>query len=276
MSGPEQDQELEDFLARRSLVYQRLSERDHAEPPPELDGLVLTKAREAIEAQSHVPSFRSSRWALPVALAATVVLSLAVVLNLGRGVFTHNDAASPVTAMKNEQALEPREAARPRERPPVVVADTAAAPNAPAVAPPPSSDAPLPVLEAESGGADAAKRRVADDALVAANEATADSAHAEVFSGRVRHEPPPSALSANARGAALQVAPAAESDATARDGSAAALTDEARRANPQAWLREIEQLRAAGKVAEANREMAAFRKAFPEHPRSAVATPPVQ
>jgi len=309
MSGPEQDQELEDFLARRSPVYQRLSERDHAEPPPELDRLVAATAREAIDKQTRVPIFRSSRWALPVALAATVVLSLAVVLNLGRNVLTHNDAAAPVTAMKSEQAMEPRDTTRPRESAPVVTADMAVASSTPAAAPSPSSEAPVPVLEAESAGANSATRRIANDALVAANPAAlrrqsipanaerddairgavptqddaasvnataAGNADDQTSSGRIRDEPQPPVLSASTRGTAPPVAPSAESAPTARDGSAPALTDEARRANPQAWLREIEQLRAAGKAAEAAREMAAFREAFPEHPRSAVATPPVK
>lgn len=42
--------------------------------------------------------------------------------------------------------------------------------------------------------------------------------------------------------------------------------DKAKRADPKVWRREIERLRATGKTAEADRELAEFRKAFPSEP----------
>ncbi len=81
MTGPEYDAELEAFLKRRSPMHRRLSDIDHAEPPLELDRVVLNRAREAIEAPGQ-QLFRSSLWALPVGLAATILVAFTVVLNI--------------------------------------------------------------------------------------------------------------------------------------------------------------------------------------------------
>jgi len=87
MTGPEYDAELEAFLKRRSPMHRRLSDIDHAEPSVELDRLVLNRAREAIETPPAQPLFRTSRWALPVGLAATILIAFTVgvaVAPLGR------------------------------------------------------------------------------------------------------------------------------------------------------------------------------------------------
>jgi hypothetical protein len=47
-------------------------------------------------------------------------------------------------------------------------------------------------------------------------------------------------------------------------------------ADPEAWLREISRLRAEGKVADAERELEAFRRAFPNHAGNALAKPPTR
>jgi hypothetical protein len=59
------------------------SEHDRLEPPPELDRIIIGNARKAIQGTPPVPVYRAPTWALPVALAATIVISLAVVLQLG-------------------------------------------------------------------------------------------------------------------------------------------------------------------------------------------------
>jgi hypothetical protein len=68
-------------------------------------------------------------------------------------------------------------------------------------------------------------------------------------------------------------APAAADESTP---SAEALAERARHPEPQAWLREIEQLRAAGKNDAADHEMEAFRKAYPSHSASEVPQQPVK
>lgn len=79
MSG---DQEFEDFLKRRRPLFRRDVD-DGLEPPAELDRIVLRQARDAIEGERPMRPFGMPRWAAPVAIAATLVLGLSVVLKTG-------------------------------------------------------------------------------------------------------------------------------------------------------------------------------------------------
>ena len=81
MTGP--DDEFDDFLARRKPVFRRSTE-DPFEPPEELDRIVLRQAREAIERERPDRVYHGPRWGMPVALAATLLLVFTVVLQLGR------------------------------------------------------------------------------------------------------------------------------------------------------------------------------------------------
>jgi hypothetical protein len=113
MTGPDSDNELDDFLARRSLMHRRFAEGDQREPPAELDRIVLAKAREAIKRPSETPVYRSPQWALPVGLAASLLLVFAVVLN-----FAHvtNKQAPQIAATELAEPEAPPAAASARER----------------------------------------------------------------------------------------------------------------------------------------------------------------
>ena len=201
---PERDDELENFLRRRSPMHRRLSDFDHAEPSIELDRLVLNRAREAIETPRQPAMFSGSRWAMPVGLAATILIAFTLVLNVEHQ--PRKTAAERVAASNAQpQAADMAESAR-------------AAPGAAATAP-------------------LAKKSVATTAPAApappAAEATATTAAPSV---------------ASAKGAA-------HSDA-------------------ESWLREIARLRAAGQNTAADRELAAFRRAYPSHGGASLAQPP--
>lgn len=78
---PPDDRELEDFLAGRHPVGKAYREASGDETaPPELDALILGAAREAV----RTPRVRRPRWVQPVAVAATLALSLGVLMNLWR------------------------------------------------------------------------------------------------------------------------------------------------------------------------------------------------
>lgn len=79
MSG---DQEFEDFLRRRRPLF-RNDVDDGLEPPAELDRIILREARAAIEGERPMRLFGMPRWAAPVAIAATLVIGLSVVLKTG-------------------------------------------------------------------------------------------------------------------------------------------------------------------------------------------------
>jgi resuscitation-promoting factor RpfA len=211
MTGPEYDAEFEAFLKRRSPLHRRLSDIDNAEPSVEIDRLVLNRAREAIDTPSQ-PLFRSSRWALPLGLAATILIAFTVVLNVDRhGAKAKVDAAAPAA----------------QEQVPAVARAAAVSESAKAEAP-----------------------SVLSDSAVRNGRAAQTAKKAG----------PPAAL------AKRYDIPATTAPKAAPDPHA----------SPEAWLREINRLRAAGKAAEADRELVAFREAYPTHPAYSVAKPPAR
>ena len=77
---------LNDPAAARTRFRRPLFRRDvddGLEPPAELDRVVLRQARVAIEDERPLRMFRLSRWAAPVAIAATLVLGLSIVFKAG-------------------------------------------------------------------------------------------------------------------------------------------------------------------------------------------------
>jgi hypothetical protein len=82
MTSPE-DRELEDFLARRSRVTAAWRELPGEEPPPALDARVRALAAAELRPQERERA-APLRWLRPAALAATLVLSISLVLRLDR------------------------------------------------------------------------------------------------------------------------------------------------------------------------------------------------
>jgi hypothetical protein len=77
MSG---DDEFDDFLARRKPLFRRPAEE--LEPPADVDRLVLRQAREAIRPSRELHEIRAPGWGMPLALAATVLVTVTIVLNV--------------------------------------------------------------------------------------------------------------------------------------------------------------------------------------------------
>ena len=78
MSG---DDDFDDFLARRKPLFQRPTAHE-LEPPAEVDRLVLRQAREAIRPSRELHEIRAPGWGMPLALAATVLVTVTIVLNV--------------------------------------------------------------------------------------------------------------------------------------------------------------------------------------------------
>ena len=119
MSGPD---DFEDFVARRKPLFPRPP--DGLEPPADLDRLVLRQAREAIRPESPEPAYHGTRWGMPVAIAATVLVAATIVLHVGMT----KDPAAEVTVQNVTQrtgqeqaqaqpAPAPAPAATPQARP---------------------------------------------------------------------------------------------------------------------------------------------------------------
>jgi hypothetical protein len=83
MADSEHDDDFEAYLKRRVPIDQRMKTVDRLEPPPELDRVIIGKARNAIQNSSPVPMYRAPKWALPVGLAATLLIAFSIVLDLG-------------------------------------------------------------------------------------------------------------------------------------------------------------------------------------------------
>jgi hypothetical protein len=95
MTGPERDDEFEAYLRRRARIDRRLKSLDRLEPPPELDRIIIGQARQAIQGAPPATMFRAPRWALPMGMAATILISLSILLDLGVRDAIRKDAGRP-------------------------------------------------------------------------------------------------------------------------------------------------------------------------------------
>ena len=139
MSG---DDEFDDFLARRKPLFQRPAHE--LEPPAEVDRLVLRQAREAIRPSRELHEIRGAGWGMPLALAATVLVTVTIVLNVMvprkvdhasdvHQVAQRIDAAQPNATMAPSvapAARAPNNAARPAAAPALASAPAFAASDA--------------------------------------------------------------------------------------------------------------------------------------------------
>ena len=80
MTGPDDD--FEDFVNRRKPVFRR-PEDEMFEPPAELDRVVLRQVREAIKPEEPMRMFSAPRWSMPIALAATLILTFTIIFRAG-------------------------------------------------------------------------------------------------------------------------------------------------------------------------------------------------
>lgn len=182
MSGPESskpdDQLLDDFLAGQGAVREAYRAMAQEQAPAQLDASILKMAQAEARPQTGL---RRSRWQMPVAAAAVVVLSFGVLLQTQRdpavqdalmavpqrsasaAVVPKPDSAkaevlaetAPVRAAADvEMKLAPAVAARPKPAPPTEKRRAAAADAAPKPAPAPPAmaiaDTPAPPAVAQA------------------------------------------------------------------------------------------------------------------------------
>ena len=279
------DRDLERYLRHDDALSRAYAELKSERPSPALDQAVLARARDALKSTPRGGK-RPRNWTAITALAATVLLSFGLVMRL---------ALEPESQMP---AALPQDSAQPlpRASSPAAEADQgsfekkdstrfAPAPNVPAAS---SIEGQRPVIEEEI--------RAATEQVPETSEPTPPAAVLESRSappapaaapklGDVRKETAPatqplrrdraSANGAEERASAgllksqAEVAAPHDRDATAA-ASSATTADEAPakeefRLTPEGWLAEIERLRAAGETEAAERELARFRKAYPDY-----------
>jgi len=229
------------------------------EPSPEIDARILAAAHRAVDARP-APVRRSfaQRWRLPVALAATVVLSVTVTFMV-----YESERAPPLPEPGSAGAL--REESVPLEKAPGRSdAERNAAEREPA-APrqQPSADelrraAPEQRAVQPAAPPVAAPRKKDAEAPAEPKRETAPAPAQMQIRSAPAAAPPEPAMS---RERALADRPAARGE---RDALGAAAP--ARLQTPDEWLAEIRRLKAAGRTDEANRLLAEFRERYADFP----------
>jgi hypothetical protein len=298
VSDPIDIKALDEYLKGGSDISQRYRELGREDVPPDLDRRVLAEARAAVAGGGAARSRSWLRWSAPVALAASVVLVVAVVIE------------SPVqdATLSIQPASEQSAQARQQEPELQIVPEQppAAAPSAvlPA-APPPASAAKAeakradraPVVEEVLVNAQVPPEQSFAPTPVAVDSVAVDSAEALLAAERpapamrtqntsVRNEADRTAglEDSSAKASASTVLQEAVVTGTRQRRSAGrtagprntisgsafetrpAADADAEQSDPAKWLEEIRDLRRAGKTAEADAAWERFREVFPDFP----------
>jgi len=295
VSDPTDIKALDEYLKGDSDVSRRYRELGRDDVPPELDRRVLAAARDAVANEGTRRSRSWLRWSAPVALAASVVLVVTVVLERGpEDELTAVPAAAPAEPRKLADEVERQRAAKPEESRPVYIqpvtqppvfadrpampepaAKTAAKAEANLFVPPPDlaveqpaeqtvtqAVAVLPPAPAAAPAAPEPRQELSARESAALRKEEADTAtdaqSVSVNTTRARRGP---GRTAGPRGTVSSVSGLAGETRPAADDEQAERAD---RADPAAWLEEIRELRRAGKTEDADREWDLFHKAFPD------------
>lgn len=250
-----------------SRIY---SEGAWPEPNRQIDEAILEASRRAARARHPV----LHRWGPPVALAATVILGISLALLVTDNESTRDASRllrSGEPAATHAAPQKKREAAPPASRP-EAAPKTEAAPNV--VAPPlrelfaspmGSGEAKPAAKAAPPAAGPAPAKRPAPPAAAkspappAARAVAPDPQRAE----RIRRDLEQLDEKRETR-AALPVPRPAEAPASASVSDVRALAAPVAR-SPEAWLDDIRKLKSDGRSADAERELADFRRRYPEY-----------
>ncbi len=256
MSTPPDD--IDAWLDRREPLFRRSASSEPLEPPAEIDNVVLARARAALRdgrsSEGRTPAFFTlSQWSLPLGLAATLVLAIAIVIRV-------NPAAAPATSDIAETADKLDSVALPMAAAPEVVRETDADLR---------SRADLPPSPQNEARREARRERSPSlPELAASNAAASDQAASEpepVAPPNVQAVAP---MTVTASAAAAEAAPAGRlADAGSenqRSSAATAAKSEVPRTDPLRWYQHIVALRGEGLAAEADREWRALKTRYPD------------
>ena len=289
-----QDREFEKYLEGKSDLSQLYAGLAQVELPAHLDAAILAEAHRAVNARPGAKSKR--RWTIPLSMVASVVVAVMIGLQLP---YMLKDAAlpqwqkeektavaaldksvaeasapAPYESRKTEEMA--RVMAKPTSRfaagepaPMSVEAEAPAAANAPAFAAPgETTTAATDRLGAASvfappAPAAAAKRlrlreRADIDSGLARSEEKKVSAHGGGDVSDALEQRAPAAAPMLTAPQSIQATGALISPLKA-DTSAASL-------RPEGWLIRIQRLKQAGKLEEAGKELAEFKKRYPAYP----------
>lgn len=326
------EQQLDEYLKGDSSVSRQYRQLHSAEVPASLDRLVLRQAEDAVKNRTSKGRPAWVRWTAPLAVAASAVLVLSIVVETGlRDETAVLQAPQPTMQAKQRDLAESKaeEAAASEEAapasgaaPPAQFADESASAEplanrarslsapavpvqdvAPVAPPPPKLDMTAPQMNNSAEPAAEASKRVGP-VTDAQQPAEAESDEPQPFVQN-RSRPPPVAAPARTAGEAPAIMPARSVSRAAEDAARvlnassleesarkqSANADEAKRederlatqrvaprevpaqmpppryeyTDPEAWLRDIRELRKENKQEQADREWRRFREAFPNY-----------
>lgn len=235
---------------RLSALYR---ETRAVEPPVWLDRRILAAAKAAVESRpgsvAPLSRRRASRWTVPLALAATVVLAVGVVRMVQET--GELKAPSEMEAVRSlaRPAAEADAAATGRTQ------SLSAERELPPAAPPLSASPTIPPSAPADGAPPQASRPIP------AAPATLQSAPAKPAASKQR-------VPAEREGDTSETAPA-----RAEEKKSAAARDRVSRRPPVEWLAEIAELRRQGRTAEADASLAEFRRWYPDYSLDAATSP---
>ncbi len=302
MSDLPDDKTLDEYLRRDSTVSKLYRNLDSDEVPPAVDSAILAQAREALVRTKASRTSKWTRWSAPIALAASAVMGIAVVLEIGvddkltRPAPQQQRAAEPAAMDDaNAQAIE-----QVTEEPLAGLAAPASAPEQDAVNKPAASRRLLRPIESKPI---AEKRETAQVAANAVEDREALTLREEAFASSQAAPAPAPAPAPGAAKAAQEVTVSGYSRQASNDERQAgerldqtrAASAEFSRARNQAapvtamrqasavapavpppseaqpprlepipWLEQIRSLRREGKVLEADEQWRQFAEAYPD------------
>ncbi|MGE5791279.1 MAG: hypothetical protein ACM36B_01220 [Bacteroidota bacterium] len=254
------------------------------EPPAELDERIRAAARRAVgtrpqsleqQAAGERRRSRTSRWRLPLSLAATVVIAATVTVMVQEEERRPRDDAGRDAAPLRVEPRAAEQPAPPAESAPAKLRSapsaTRAAPPAPksAAEPPAPPPQPAPRPFREDRATEAQQPAAADSAPVAPGELQMRRQAPAPAASPPAAAPPPAPAPRPSTTPAQRTAPAgAASEALRRDRTLGDRPERASRESairsPEAWVEHIRSLRAQGREAEATTELAELRRAYPD------------
>ncbi len=271
MNDQRHDDEFEEFLDGKSKLTERYTALGREEPPPEIDARILAAARDS--AKIHRLEFGPrGGWLKPVALAATVLLSFSLVMNIvidmpvrfEQVITGSSDRPADAGATMREEKggiQEPNlsvssstAAVDGADAGESVIGRARSADDAAALAPLPLAE--ISVQARRLAGLDfgAAMLIVTDYVAATDRQRRADDSR----SFTARRQAPAKAESVRDRPSSPAPAEPAPVSTDERD----------RAADPESWLREIASLSAAGANEAADERLVEFLDRYPDHPVS--------
>lgn len=260
-----QDRELEKYLDGKSELSKLYADLPEVVLPDHLDAAILAEAHRAVSSRPGAKPKR--RWTIPLGMVATLLMAVMIGLQLP---YMLKDAALPqqqneqrVAVAAMDKNMTERSSAAPEERKKsqelarvMAMPKSEITPGAPApmeAEAPVTRNAPVPVLPPAAVAAkrmELKERADVDSGMVLSKEKSAVD-HAEgKLSDSIEQRAPAAAT--------MAAPPPVQLERSLLKGESSP--------SPEDWLTRIKRLKREGKLVEAKKELAAFKKRYPDYP----------